>query len=48
MPISMVNDVWIQQVIIKFKIMKEGFAQQHGINMSKRSLSMPYHHHVQK
>jgi hypothetical protein len=40
--------VLIQQVIVKFTIMKTILAQQYCINMSKKSLSMPKHHHVHK
>jgi hypothetical protein len=44
----MVSMFWIQQVIVKFTIMKRSLTQQYCINMSKQSLSMPKHHHVYK
>ena len=45
---QMVNIFWIQQVIVKLTFMKTSLAQQNCINMSKKSLSLPYHHHVRK
>jgi hypothetical protein len=40
--------VRIQQVIVKFTIMKRSLDQQYCINMSKQSLSVLKHHHVYK
>jgi hypothetical protein len=43
---QMVNIFLIQQLVVKFTIMKTSLAQHNCISMSKKNPSFPLHHHV--